>query len=260
MNNLPAIHFVDNYLINPPNPIIINLIGIGGTGSRMLSELATIHAALLALGHPGLMVYVYDDDRIAEPNLGRQRFAESELGLYKSVAAVNRINRFFGTDWKAVTYQFNSSHRHKMPLNGKANLYISCVDTVKARFEIADFIGNTVTRKYERNRPLYWMDLGNSKDTGQVILATIGDITQPESKRYRTVAELPKVTDEFKDLLLQETGKNEPSCSLAEAIEKQDLFINPAVALFGAELLFRLFRTGMTDIRGAFINLKNFKT
>lgn len=27
-----AIHFTDNYLINPPNPILVNLIGVGGTG------------------------------------------------------------------------------------------------------------------------------------------------------------------------------------------------------------------------------------
>jgi PRTRC genetic system ThiF family protein len=260
MNNLTAIHIADNYLISPANPIVTNLIGVGGTGSRMLSELAAMHAALQALGHPGLMVHAYDDDRITAPNLGRQRFAESELGLYKSVAAINRINRFYGSDWKAVPCKFDSRHSHKMLGGGMANLYISCVDSASARFAIASFLDNISYSRYQRSKPLYWMDLGNSKDTGQVILSTVRPIKQPESVLYRTVAALPKITEEFKDLLAAQQDDNEPSCSFEEAITKQDLFINPVVAAYAAKLLFQLFRTGMTDTRGVFINLKNFKT
>lgn len=31
------VHFTDNYLLNPTNPITINLIGAGGTGSQTLT-------------------------------------------------------------------------------------------------------------------------------------------------------------------------------------------------------------------------------
>ena len=88
-----AIHFTDNYLLNPTNPISVNLIGAGGTGSKVLTALMEINESLIALGHAGLQVRLWDDDVITSANLGRQRFAESETGLYKSVALVNRCNR-----------------------------------------------------------------------------------------------------------------------------------------------------------------------
>ncbi|MBU7571458.1 MAG: hypothetical protein KAF41_12550, partial [Flavobacterium sp.] len=57
-----------------------------------------------------------------------------------------------------------------------------------------------------------------------------------------------------------EEQDNTPSCSLAEALEKQDLYINGSLAQMGCSLLWSLFRTGMTSYRGFFINLKNFKS
>ena len=96
-----AVHFTDNYLLNPTNPISVNLIGAGGTGSKVLTALMEINESLIALGHAGLQVRVWDDDVITSANLGRQRFAESETGLYKSVALINRCNRWAGTNWKA---------------------------------------------------------------------------------------------------------------------------------------------------------------
>lgn len=100
------VHFTDSELISPTNPISVNLIGAGGTGSQMLTALARMSHALTELNHAGLSVRLWDDDVITEANLGRQLFAESELGLYKSVALINRINRFFGTSWKADTVKF----------------------------------------------------------------------------------------------------------------------------------------------------------
>jgi hypothetical protein len=74
------------------------------------------------------------------------------------------------------------------------------------------------------------------------------------------VTSLPKVTDEFR-LLLDESDKNDdtPSCSVAEALTKQDLFINPALANLGASLLWQLFREGMLFNRGFFLNLNDFR-
>ncbi len=260
MNTQTAIHITDNYLINPTNPVTVNMIGAGGTGSQMLTALARMNHALIALGHAGLQLNLYDDDRVSEANLGRQLFADAELGLYKSAALINRVNRFFGTNWKAVIQTFEPEQLQRMPDKGKANLYISCVDTVASRFEIAKVLGDLGYGRYERNKPLYWMDMGNARHTGQVILSTISEIKQPESKLYRTVPVLPMITEEYKELLEAETENNEPSCSLAEALEKQDLFINSAIANLGASLLWQLFREGMIENRGFFLNLKDFRT
>ncbi|MDB5153876.1 MAG: system ThiF family protein [Mucilaginibacter sp.] len=258
----PNVHIVEKVLLNPYNPIIVNLIGAGGTGSQFLTALGRMNHALIELNHPGLMVRVFDDDRVEPANLGRQLFTTAELGLYKAVALVNRINLFFGTNWKAITERYNKETILADPDLRMAEFTVSCVDTVSARFEIAELLmGMDKKVTYMRSRPLYWMDFGNSKDTGQVVLATLTAIQQPESKKFEVVDSLPLVTNEFGELLKQsETTENTPSCSLADALGKQDLFINSALANLGASLLWQMFRKGMLFYRGFFLNLKDFRT
>lgn len=255
------VHFTDNYLINPTNPIEVNLIGAGGTGSKVLTCLVEMNHSLNSLEHAGLSVRLWDDDVITEANLGRQRFAECEKGLYKSVALINRANRWAGTNWKAETTKFEKKLSEKHPEHTAATIYISCVDSVKARFGIAEILQELTKEAFYRNQPKYWMDFGNSKHTGQVILSTIGKINQPNSEKYETIAQMPFVTEEFGDLLLQSEWEDDtPSCSLAEALEKQDLYINGALAQMGSSLLWGLFRNGLTENRGFFLNLNDFRS
>ncbi len=253
------VHFAHNYLINPTNPITVNLIGAGGTGSHMLTGLSKINNYLTRSGHPGISVTFWDDDLITAANTGRQLYADSEVGLYKSVALINRVNRFFGTSWKAITRKFDPS---AIDLEQAfATIYISCVDTVQARFDIEQMLHSMKQgNPFNRDRPLYWMDTGNSRFSGQVTLATVSEIKQPSSKRYIPVGKLPPVTEEYRDLLKATPEDNLPSCSLAEAIEKQDLFINPTIADLAGSLLWQLFRNGMTENRGFFINLENLQS
>ena len=255
------IHFTDSNLINPTNPILVNLIGAGGTGSKVLTALMEMNHSLIELGHAGLQIRLWDDDVITQANLGRQRFAECEIGLYKSVALINRANRFSGTNWKSETAKFEKDYLDKLPEKAGSSIYISCVDSVKARFEIADILKILNNGKAYSNRPRYWLDFGNSQHTGQVLLSTIGTIKQPNSEKYETVESLPFITDEFGELLKQSEQQDDtPSCSLAEALEKQELFINSSLAQMGCSLLWGLFRYGMTEYRGFFHNLKDFNT
>ncbi len=261
MNTKLKAHFTDRTLIEPTNPIEVNLIGAGGTGSQVLTGLARMNHALNALGHAGLQVRLWDNDVVTEANLGRQLFAACETGLYKSVALINRTNRFFGTNWKAETGQFKRTPLGSLPENATATMYISCVDSVAARFEIADMLRNLTSQMLYRNQPKYWMDFGNSQCTGQVILSTIGAIHQPRSEKYETVAELPFVTEAYGELLRQsEETDTTPSCSLAEALEKQDLYINSCLSQMGCSLLWNLFRNAMTLYRGFFFNLETFSS
>ena len=70
------VHFTDSYLINPTNPITINVIGAGGTGSKVMTALLEMNHSLIELGHAGLFVRLWDDDVITQANLGRQRSKE----------------------------------------------------------------------------------------------------------------------------------------------------------------------------------------
>ena len=89
---MKKIHFTDRYLLNPRHPVTMFVIGAGGTGSQVITNLARMSMALQALGHPGLHVTVFDPDTVSQANIGRQLFSETELGLNKAVSLVTRIN------------------------------------------------------------------------------------------------------------------------------------------------------------------------
>jgi PRTRC genetic system ThiF family protein len=74
--------------------------------------------------------------------------------------------------------------------------------------------------------------------------------------RLPTVADLlPEAVDDKLD-----ATDDQPSCSLAEALEKQSLFINRAMALHGLNLLWKLFRTARLEAHGVFVNLATDRT
>lgn len=245
------IHYTPDYLINTPHPITVSVIGAGGNGSQVIQGLARMHVTLQALGKPGLLVCLYDDDKVTESNQGRQLFSQTDIGRYKAEVLISRINRFYGTGWLNENCKYNKKH------NSSTNIVISCVDTAKARIEISKYWNNPkALRDWEI--PYYWLDLGNSAKSGQVVLGSSKHTEQPKSKKYKTIAKLPTIDKEFDLKSIKED--NEPSCSVAEAIEKQDLFINPIVSYMALNLLWKLLKDYSITHRGYYINLDTGKT
>lgn len=242
------VHYVNEYLLNPYHPVTVSLIGCGGTGSQVLTSLGRISYALQQLGHPGLQVTAYDGDVVTEANCGRQLFAFQEIGHNKAEVLVTKMNMFFGTKWECVPKMYGKTSKI-------ANITISCVDTVKARLTIADRLKKNSNLDYEK--AMYWLDFGNMTDRGQVILGTVGkEIKQPEGKE--NVVETLKNITEFFDLRAVNDDDSGPSCSLAAALRKQDLFINSTLAQVGCALLWKMFK-GVIDTQGAFVNLETMK-
>lgn len=263
-------HYTAQYIINPQHPVTINLIGCGGTGSQVLTSLARMNSALRALGHPGLFVRAIDSDRVSEANMGRQLFSPSEVGSYKAIALTGRINRFFGFNWEAVPQMYVPETKIK-----PANITISCVDTAIARKsikeiltkEVADRIGKNNNSRYFHQgmhpyeNPFYWMDFGNMKDRGQVVIGTLTPIQQPEKSEFIGLKTLPTIDKLHPDIF--KPGKKSdqgPSCSLAEALGKQDLFINTNLANLGLGILWKMFRELHIKYHGLYLNLDTFIT
>lgn len=248
------IHFTDKYLINPQHPVTVYLIGVGGTGSQVLTCLARIDSALRSLGHPGLYVKAWDNDEVTQANIGRQLFSPADIGLNKAVCLVTRVNRFFGLAWEAEPLKFSVKE------NGTGNLFITCTDTASSRYELwtglKKYGGNNHCRSY--STPLYWLDFGNTQTAGQVVLGTVSDIEQPESEIYETASKLDTIA-EITDLSKTDEKDSGPSCSLAEALNKQDLFINSTLAQLGCNVLWKLFRNMMIDTHGLYLNLETMK-
>jgi len=216
----------------------VALVGVGGSGTQMISALARIHVSLLALGHSsGLKVTAYDSDNVSEANVGRQMFSMSDVGQNKAAVMVNRINAFFGTDWTARPQKFDSDRTPSV------DLVVTCVDTAAARVSIGDKMAG---------KRGYWLDLGNEAHTGQVVL---GNFNQTKSKVACDKERIPNVLDLFKSLRKRGVETNTPSCSLAGALIHQDLFVNQMVATWASNLLWKWFRQGYIEEHGYFINL-----
>lgn len=77
---------------------------------------------------------------------------------------------------------------------------------------------------------------------------------QPKSRKTQTEPAL-KCVDEMFDLTSVKDEDSGPSCSLAEALRKQDLFINSFLAQVGCDLLWKLIYNSSIDYQGAFVNL-----
>jgi PRTRC genetic system ThiF family protein len=220
--------------------IRVVVVGCGGNGSVMAMGLPYIHQALLLTGHTGgLDVTLIDGDVVSPTNCVRQPFSQSEIGLSKSVVMASRINLFWGLQWNAIQEHLSKSQKVE-----EADIVISCVDTRSARAGIEKLVGGNAS-------VTYWLDLGNGADGGQFVLGQPWNRRNPRrAERLRTASELfPEITD----TTLQED--NAPSCSAAEALERQEPFVNQTLASHALALLSRLFRYGELDVHGAFVSV-----
>jgi PRTRC genetic system ThiF family protein len=201
-----------------------------------------LHQALLADGHPyGLRVFLVDGDRITETNCVRQPFARSEIGLYKVVVLINRLNLFWGLDWEAVPHFVRSGQ--DLP---DSDFLISCVDTRAARATLARIV-SLKSRRFH-----YICDAGNLEDRGQFVLG------QPLRKDRRDREKrLPCAHELFPSITRASADKRDrlPACSAAEAIRAQQPFLNSVLANHVLALLARLMREGRINYHGGFVNL-----
>ncbi len=224
------------------------VVGCGGTGSAIIGGLPYLHQAMLTQGHPyGLCVTVMDGDTVSPFNCVRQPFSRGEIGLYKGIVMVNRINLFWGLNWKAIpralTAQTLTAPYADPPLR-RPDIVVGCVDTRAARAIIAKSTAGLSTVGY-------WLDLGNSHSSGQFVLGEPQNSRNKRSRtRLRTVAELyPEIVDSAVD------DDNEPSCSAIEALERQECFVNTVLAQHALALLARLFRYGQISHHGGFVDV-----
>jgi PRTRC genetic system ThiF family protein len=185
-----------------------------------------------------------DPDVISSTNCVRQPFSQSEMGLYKSVVLANRLNLFWGLDWEGIPERLDPTRR----LDG-VDIVIGCVDARNARAAIAKCAEDW-------GEVDYWRDLGNNADSGQFVLGEpLNRRNRRHRLRLRTVSELfPEVIQADLD------GDDLPSCSAAEALDRQEPFVNPTLANHALALLARLFRYGTISYHGGFVSLSSLSS
>jgi PRTRC genetic system ThiF family protein len=226
-------------------PVRVLLVGAGGTGSRILEKLVSLHRALVALGHPGgLRVTVADPDTVSPANIGRQAFYPGDVGCHKAVALVNRANMALGDlRWDSVVAAIDADANLQ-----DVDIVIGALDNRAGRLGVLRALENC------RSGCRYWLDTGNRASDGQAVL---GEVLSRRGGRPSPMR-LPHVGELYPELIdpAAEDPDQGPSCSLAEALGKQSLFINPTVSDFAMNILWTLFTEGAIGVHGAFINLR----
>ena len=225
-------HMVRSNLLSQKARIVV--IGAGGNGSAMLAALATLNHAIRELGHPGLEVTAIDGDTVSPSNVGRQGFWPCDVGQFKTDVLIQRINMGFGTQWRSLPYMFDGNNVDVY----RTDMVISCVDSRRAR--------SLIVKSFKQG---YYMELGNNAATGQVVLGEFGKSHGRDNRLPHAVDLFPEIAD----TTLPED--DQPSCSMAEALEKQNLFINRMIAGWASELLWQMFRNGKLSFHGNFVNL-----
>lgn len=218
--------------------INVTLVGCGGTGSEMVDELYRIHTLLTAIGGHGLVVTAYDPDTVSQANIGRQRFWPCDVGFHKAEVLITRIASYGGANWRYVNEAYCPESHH----GSRMDLLITCVDTPIIRAEIGRYYADR-----ESNTERFWLDCGNDDHSGNVVFGTLTSSYQANN--------IPNVFDLY-PMLSEMKVVDQPSCSTAEALHRQDFGINRSVAREGANIVWQLLRHGTVSHHGSYIDIK----
>lgn len=221
--------------------IKVLLIGLGGTGSAIVSDLFQLHGTLVAIGHDGLHVTAYDGDHVSQANIFRQQFWSHDINHNKAEVLINRLNQFGNTDWVAVPRYLEKEDLY----NEKYDLVITAVDKASVRVLVGEAL------EYRKRMGL-WLDLGNDNHQSNVLLGSQSSHGTGAAKRLPTPYEL--FGSQWREASINEVDVN--SCSTLQAITKQTFGINSMTAKSAVSMiLFPLLRNGELRHHGLFIDL-----
>lgn len=235
-------------LLSITHPVNINVIGMGGTGTALVKELARMNYALMDLNHPGIHVCAYDPSEVRKANLGRQLFLKEDIGINKAVAMISRINLAWGTKWEAEPKSYEGVKQ-----DGSKTFTVLCTDTASSRKKIINDLISDGFRYSSHivNSAVYLIDCGNDQHFGQVILNTIVP-SKNTSTKFNVIEEMP-YDDRWANINNDTQGE---SCSLATALGKQDLMVNTMAAQIACQMIWQLIYKKSIDYKGVYYNLQ----
>lgn len=220
--------------------INITVIGCGGTGSEVVDGLSRLHHALIHLGHPrGLELTLWDGDEVSETNIGRQRFAPSDVGMNKAEVLARRYGMIFGQRISWAERAFGEDDLSDLA----ADLVITATDKASFRAWLGDALDHIGS--HGDYAPMLWADTGNGDMTGQVVMGHAWKAGE---------SWLPNVMDLFPGIR-QMPDDDAPSCSMEEALRSQAFGVNRWSADCLMSMLWRLLRHGSIQQHGATFDL-----
>lgn len=208
------------------------VVGLGGTGAQAARSVARLVYEMKRSGLHAPSVRFIDPDCVEEKNIGRQLFSYGDIGRNKAQVLAARFNAALGLDIAAIDQPVDAKAHFE---RYSTSLVLGAVDNESARRELAAIQG------------ALWLDCGNFKNAGQVILGNLGDrqaMLRHMTERQDVYRYLPHAALLFPALLEPESVEDVPapaaSCADLVALGEQALFINDLMAAVAAQYLWRL--------------------
>lgn len=162
-------------------PQRILVVGCGGTGSRLIPQIAQFIKTCPWIINPEMVIV--DNDEVEEKNLRRQNFVAQDVGKKKATVLAQRYSKAYNlsiipvlemvTDETSVVKTGDDEISLGSILKSWGNqriptMAIMCVDSAEARRTILSTLGKTLSREM-----VLIIDTGNENDFGQVKMASL---------------------------------------------------------------------------------------
>ena len=255
-------------MLGTPECVHVTLIGTGGTGSFLARSLGQLAWTARQDGIEINLTFI-DPDVVEAGTVGRQDFCAAEIGRPKAETLARRVGGAHGIPVRYLAEGFEAGMVQLSHRQNHLNLLVGAVDNASARREIA-------LRVRHANGRLWWLDCGNTRESGQVL---IGNVMDPDGLANAFPAglgycrALPAPAMQHPELLqprssrLQQAvlgtaaaGTKAASCAVLAARGEQSLTVNTQVASLGFVMLYRLLITRNLDFFAAYFNSRTFTT
>jgi len=241
-------------LVPEAKEVDIHLIGCGGTGSWLAPHIARIARLMAEKNDQKVRILFHDPDQVEAKNVYRQSFANAEIGVNKAEALAYRCAAAWGVNVVAVPKPFEAKAAAS-DYDRQMGMFIGCVDNAAARRQIAEASkSSTWSQKW-------WLDCGNSKNSGQILLGRSGLLKNefPFGIEEKCTW-LPLPSEQIPELLLSEketpaANTQNLSCAELALMDAQGLSINARMAAEAADMLLRMLVTGDLRRYQAHLNL-----
>lgn len=224
------------------------LVGCGGTGGWLAQSIARLSCHLISQGRNVGTVFI-DHDRVGPENIPRQNFCHAEIGIHKAVALARRFTAAWNVPIKAVTEKYDPEMLDEdwgFGMRARRvdalTIAIGCVDNARARRLLAQSLYNNLSFS---DHHLFWLDCGNSKESGQVLLGSAPDAEYLKGAftSAKVCKALPSPALQVPGLLkekAEEKANNKLTCAEAMALNMQGLMVNQECADRAGDYLLRL--------------------
>jgi PRTRC genetic system ThiF family protein len=207
-------------------------VGCGGTGAQWANGMARIIRMMKDTGKKIPHIKFIDPDHFEVKNVGRQLVQDATIGENKAVELARRFNMALGLNIEAIPEAFDPQ---KHVAQHSRTILCGAVDNWQARRTMAEVSGAV------------WIDVGNSRYSGQAVIGTCSDIEmiQAHLQAIRTddtaLRWLPNAAAVFPELLNPDPEEEHltQTLSCAELLERslQSATINGFMANIATEYL-----------------------